>query len=483
MHEGYLPYRDFGIPTGIGNFILPYLSFLAFGVNYNSLYIMQVLEHLFVMVLIALIFKKLFKEKHQYYLALSASYLVLALFVFLNVKCQFYNSEFYIYELLTFALVLNSSEMENKKSEILYAFLIAFSAFLTMQVKQDYGGILYLIVGWVLLRRAIKTRRPIGLMIFLVFSAVLWMIFIRMVGPDEFRYWFSMGQAHQPSRAVLARIADSIQKKDSVFLVVLIIIYGLSFYRLVKLKLIHVTNRTFEFLILSIGLGFQNIVTLATSNFPFLLYATPFLIPVIVVSVVLIGGKKLSVEAFAIVLLLGMIFSVKEKIRRAEYDFYIGGYLYHAYKKNLNQYLVPASSKGYGISYCNKHDDSSIKVCNGMLYELYQQKKSPLIMANFTDVPFDVEVPAITPKGFPLWQDNDVILFENEKRKYLEALRNKEFDVIFVFRLDFGCYRFTNYEFLKEAQNNYDIVQDFKLDKYLNNRGITMLVKRTTPVH
>lgn len=479
MYEGYMPYRDFGIPTGIGNFILPYLSFLLFGVNYNSMYIMQIIEHFTLMILVAFLFKKLFKEKYQYYLTLSASYLLLTLFVFLNVKCQFYNSEFYIYELLTFALVLNSTEKRSQASEIIYAFLIAFSTFLTMQVKQDYGGILYLMIGFVFLRRTILDKRPLYLLSFLLFSVLLWSIFVSIVGLENFKYWFSMGQAHHPSRAILSRILDTIQSKESIYIAVLIIIYCLSFYRLFKLKLIQDSNRVREFVILTVCLSFQNIITLATSNFPFLLYAFPFLIPIIVITILLIGGKRFIVEICAIILLFGSIIFVKEKLQRAEYDFYFAGYFYHAYKKNVDKYVVPSSVKGYGISYSNKHDDSSIKVCNGILNQMYAEKKSPLKMANFTDIPFDVEVPTITLKGFPLWQDNDVLLFQNEKRKYLGALKKSEFDVIFVFKFDFSGYTFTNYEFMKEAQINYKIVQDFQLDKYQNNRGITMLVKRS----
>ena len=91
MYNGYAPYSDFGIPTGIGSFIFPYLSFLLFGPNYNSLYIMQAIEHGLLIYACYLFYGTFIKSNINKKLAFSITVIILSLFVIFNVKAQFYN--------------------------------------------------------------------------------------------------------------------------------------------------------------------------------------------------------------------------------------------------------------------------------------------------------------------------------------------------------------------------------------------------------
>ncbi len=70
-------------------------------------------------------------------------------------------------------------------------------------------------------------------------------------------------------------------------------------------------------------------------------------------------------------------------------------------------------------------------------------------------------------------------MFNREKKRYLNLLEKKQFDLIFILELDFAGYNFTNKVFKEEAFENYKIAKRFGLTYYNDSRQIVVLEKKT----
>ena len=88
-----------------------------------------------------------------------------------------------------------------------------------------------------------------------------------------------------------------------------------------------------------------------------------------------------------------------------------------------------------------------------------------------------MQVPSKRIKGLPLWPDNNVLLYDKEKKRYLELVKNKVFDAIFIMELNFEGYQFTNHEFKFCAMENYRLVKTFPIARYNNERRISVFIK------
>jgi hypothetical protein len=132
----------------------------------------------------------------------------------------------------------------------------------------------------------------------------------------------------------------------------------------------------------------------------------------------------------------------------------------------------------FGISKEYSSDQVDFTNCLNILDSIYHKKNRPLIIANFTDLPFEGYVPSQRVKGLPLWPDNDVLLFKREQEKYLELLDNVKFDIIFITILDFSGYYFTNYVFTERALQNYTEIYRFGLKKYEGERSISIMIPK-----
>lgn len=468
MYNGYAPYSDFGIPTGIGSFIFPYLSFLLFGPNYNSLYIMQAIEHCLLIYACYLFYSTFIKSNSNKKLALSITIIILSLFVIFNVKAQFYNSEFLLFELFSFVFVLRSIQAETKKSRIINSILVALFVFLTLQVKQDYGVFNFLIITIVLLAHNFKNKTYIQFITYLFCFIFLVVIFLLMVDFNKFIYWFNLGQSTGTNTGLVSKLKSCFEKKEAISLLVLIVI-ALVLFLTQNAK----ENKFYLFpLIILCGFGVQNILTLTTSNFPYLYYAVAFLIATILVQIFIL--IKVNMRALIIVnsVLFVFIYFNLNQVYKSIYYFHPNGLV------GTQSFTEKSRFKSLGISRNYKTNGPDFQYCINLVDSIYKLKKAPLYIANFTSLPLEMEVPTKRVKGLPLWPDNNVLLFDKEKQLYLKLLEQKQFDIIFILELDFGGYNFTNKEFKLDALENYKIVKQFGLTFYNDSRHILVLLKK-----
>ena len=469
MYNGYAPYTDFGIPTGIGSFIFPYLSFLLFGPNYNSLYIMQAIEHGLLIYACYLFFGTFIKSNVNKKLAFSITVIILSLFVIFNVKAQFYNSEFLLFEIFSFVFVLRAIQAETKKGSIINSGLVALFVFLTLQVKQDYGVFNFLIIAIVLLLYTIKNKNFVQFITFVLCFCFFVGIFLYIVDWNQFIYWFNLGQSLGSNTGLFSKLKLCFEKNDAITLLVLIVIAVLLFLRQRTKE-----NAFYIFpLIIIVGFGVQNILTLTTSNFPYLNYAVAFLVATVLIQLFIlikVNFRALLTVNFALLIFLYLNLN---QVFKSIYYFHPNGLL------GTKAMTEKSRFKAMGISRNYKSNGADFQYCINLIDAVYKVKKAPLCIANFTSLPVEMEVPTRRIKGLPLWPDNNVLLFEKEKQLYLNLLEKKQFDLIFILELDFSGYNFTNKEFKEEAFENYKIAKRFGLTYYNDSRQIVVLEKKT----
>lgn len=470
MYNGYAPYTDFGIPTGIGSFIFPYISFLLFGASYNSLYIMQAIEHLLILYACYLFYGTFISIKLNKKLAVSITVIILALFVIFNVKAQFYNSEFLIYELYSFVFVLKAIKADSKRGRYLNSCLVALFVFLTLQVKQDYGAFNFLIIFVVLLINAIKSKDFKMLLIFLLSFISLVLIFLSLIDFKNFIYWFNLGQSSAGNISIIDKLKLCFEKKEAITLLCLLVIASILF-KIQNSKDVDNKSYYFPFIILC-GFGIQNVFTLSTSNFPYLYYAVAFIVGTILYQIFVLIKFNLRALLLVNLLLIVFLYFNLNQVFKSIYYFHPNGLL------GTKALTEPSRFKTMGISRNYKANGSDFQFCIDLIDSVYRVKRAPLYIANFTPLPFEMEVPTKRVKGLPLWPDNNVLLFEKEKQLYLSLLEKKQFDLIFILELDFGGSQFTNNDFKNKALENYKIVGQFGLTYYNDSRQILVLRKK-----
>lgn len=472
LYNGYIPYTDFGIPTGIGGFIFPYISFLLFGESYNSLYIMQAIEHLLILYACYLFYDTFIPNKSNKKLAVSITVIILALFVIFNVKAQFYNSEFLIYELYSFVFVLKAIQSDSNKGSFINSCLVAIFVFLTLQVKQDYGAFNFLIIFVVLLVNSIREKNFKPLIIFLIVFIILSLIFINLVNFKNFIYWFNLGHTTAGNTGLIDKIVLCFEKKESIMLVCIELV-ALVLFKIQNAKSYSLNNKFYYIpLIIICGFGIQNIITLSTSNFPYLFYAVAFLVGTVLFQIfVLIKFDLKALIVVNLLLALFLYFNLNQ-VYKSIYYFHPNGLL------GTKTMTEPSRFKSMGISRNYKANGADFQFCIDLVDSIYTEKRAPLCIANFTSMPIEMEVPTKRVKGLPLWPDNNVLLFEKEKQLYLNLLEEKKFDLIFLLELDFKGYNFTNNEFKQKAFENYETIKQFGLSYYDDQRQILVLQKK-----
>jgi hypothetical protein len=481
LYDGYKPYTDFGITTGIGNFILPYFSFLIFGPSYNSLYILQACEHIFLLFISFKIFELNGLSKKKLELIFGIFTLIFTFSVINKVKISFYNSEFLLYQLTSmyFLLLTYKSATVNK---YLYTSIATFFSFMCFQVKQDFGGMFLIISFLVIFINFFKEFNWKIPLIYFVTFVTLSIVFLIIINPNDFLYWFNYGQSYQPKRNILAKIWSSLNESKEVNILLLLcsLLSILYIFKGRNNKNIH--SDSSNSIILVIGMGLENIVTLSSSNFPYLMYATPFLY-INIIEILIDNRKKIFSFVIVVYVVFFYMFTSFSKDIKSIFWFYEPNEIVNTIKiirgKEVKRETGPSVFKYYGISENYIANKKDFNYCLKILDSIYNINKKPLVIANFTDLPIEGVVPYSRIKGLPLWPDNDVLLLEREQKMYLNLLRHKKFDIIFNLKINFSGYNFINNAFENEAKSNYFEVYLFDLVKYYpGKRSISILIKK-----
>lgn len=206
LYLGQVPYKDFGMPLGLGFFIMPYFCFLVFGPTLKSLLISQVI----VTILSAWVLRKIVLKLN---FSVSVAFLVTFIYCLSYTFIYFwpwYNNTAITYQFVSILFLLYAFEKETFKKRFLYYTLAAFFTFLTFFTKQDYGGLALLLNIALVVIYALHSKNYIDVPFFVFEVVQVVFIVIVFLYKTDFSYWFNYGQVPHESRLSLFKILDEI---------------------------------------------------------------------------------------------------------------------------------------------------------------------------------------------------------------------------------------------------------------------------------
>ncbi|HTJ11123.1 MAG TPA: hypothetical protein VL547_03840 [Dinghuibacter sp.] len=217
LYQGQLPYKDFGLPMGIGFWLMPALFFKLFGPSMLSLIKAQVLLN----ILAGLSFRALLRRLNVSFGVRVASVLVFCLSYILINFWPWYNNTDILYGIVGINLLLGGLAFGSAKTlptlnaapstgggadpdaggrHFLYLLGAAFFIFLSFFTKQDGGFLMFATASALALYNAIVTRRWRAALLFWGLFIAIALVVILPFTRYSFGYWFNHGQPPHTAR-------------------------------------------------------------------------------------------------------------------------------------------------------------------------------------------------------------------------------------------------------------------------------------------
>lgn len=201
LYQGQLPYRDFGLPMGIGFWLMPALFFKLFGPSMLSLIKAQVLLN----ILAGLSFRALLKRLNVPFGVRVASVLVFCLSYILINFWPWYNNTDILYGIIGINLLLGGlaplpPDPDAGGRSFLYLLGAAFFIFLSFFTKQDGGFLMFATASAIALYNGLITRKWRATLLFFGLFFVIALVVILPFTRYSFGYWFNHGQPPHTAR-------------------------------------------------------------------------------------------------------------------------------------------------------------------------------------------------------------------------------------------------------------------------------------------
>lgn len=200
LMEGQLPYKDFGIPMGVGFFIIPAVFFKLISPQFFTLLIAQLCINIVFLFTTYKLFSALSLPKVAKALGMfSLIFLYLA-----KNYWPWYNNSVIFYELVSLTFLIYSlTTTRGRVIQIIYVLLAGSLSFLTFITKQDAGALTILISFALLVYHGIVYRDYLLLPVFLgvLVGAIIW--YFQFFKEFDIHYWFNYGQPPHFSRLSL----------------------------------------------------------------------------------------------------------------------------------------------------------------------------------------------------------------------------------------------------------------------------------------
>lgn len=260
---GQIPYKDFGLPMGIGYWLIPAFFFKIFGPSMLTLIKSQFLINLMSILSLRGILYNLRVNP----IIVSLALLVFCLTYVINNFWPWYNHAVVVFELV--AIFFLTRSFGAVKSRMKYALLIA-SAFFTVVsffTKQDVGALCFLICFFLLLYETVLSSGRTLIAVYLVSVALMCIVAIIPFVQYDFFYWFNYGQfPHNPrvSFPLLLNTFLAGSQEEKIYLAAITVAIALSgsFREFLA-------NRNFFMLaVISVMMIAQAILTRVTSPLP-----------------------------------------------------------------------------------------------------------------------------------------------------------------------------------------------------------------------
>ena len=451
LTQGQIPYRDFGIPLGIGFWLVPALFFNLFGPFFVSLLKAQVFLNLISLASLRVIFKKLgFSE--------AAILLILLVnctsFVYIN-NWPWYNHTVYVFQLLSImflVLYFSGVKLKFRYMNLVFCALISTLAFFT---KQDGGAFSILINGILIVFYVILFQRKkffdIGVFGFFIF--IFLFSYILFFKNYDFGYWFNYGQFPHYSRMNLWDIIDKFFG-DSLFLKFYIAFAVIAIFYAIQKE----SNLKFdEISVLAIAICFlmllQVIVIQVTSFSPAkgTLYFHTFGVALIIYFINLPFRRMglFLISALVVLVLFSDTYwnTIQKQIRKI----LPSGIVMKSHDVvSLNTWATTASDSIMPVNKVYSEMETLRRlripeqtlagidsICNLQVFKDKQSDIRILNMSELTFLAYEMNYQLLSGSGVPLWYHKGVCLFDREIVFLCGLIKNKKFDIILFESMDY----------------------------------------------
>ena len=219
---GQVPFRDFGMPMGFGFWLIPTLFFKIFGPTFASLIKAEVFINLLSLVALRGILYNLRVRP----IIITMAMLVFALTYVIYNFWPWYNHTVVVFEMVSIYFLTLYNPDRQRRFNFLAMVMAGIFSFLTLFTKQDVGGICFLFSLFLLGYVALKEKRWMPAIAYVVSFGLTALVLILPFVDDGFFYWFNYGQAPHSSRITLAALLDVVFAQsilEKVYLVALVI--------------------------------------------------------------------------------------------------------------------------------------------------------------------------------------------------------------------------------------------------------------------
>ena len=197
LYIGQLPYRDFGMPMGVGYWVIPAIFFKLFGP-----YLFTLVKAQF---FVNLVFLFCFREILRFFkvpptIRLISIFVLCISYIPLN-YWPWYNNMVIFYEMLSLTMLFRAFEYKDSKSKH-YSFLFACAIFTSAAIftKQDGGGLTLVLNLALLSYFALSKKNLIPPIFYGLAMAVLVFLYFFVFRNYDIGYWFNYGQPPHFSR-------------------------------------------------------------------------------------------------------------------------------------------------------------------------------------------------------------------------------------------------------------------------------------------
>lgn len=206
LYLGQIPFKDFGLPLGIGYWLIPAFFFRLFGPKLFTLIYAQV----FINMISGLAFRSILRSLGlDPGLRLVGIVLYIISFSFFNFL-PWYNHTNIVFEFIGFAALLKFIFRPESANRLLYLAGAAFFFVLSFFTKQDGGAMGIALSLAIMLINLLYERRFLNIAAFTGFLVLFFGLFILPFIPYHIGYWFNHGQAPHSSRISLPEITETL---------------------------------------------------------------------------------------------------------------------------------------------------------------------------------------------------------------------------------------------------------------------------------
>ena len=444
ISNGEIPFRDFGMPFGVGFWILPSLLFALFGPYFKVLVLAQVIINILSLVVV----KNILKE-----LKLNAHYAFLLVVIFYSTMClpnywPWYNHVAVIYQLASVLFLLKMLNTDTRKAVVLHGALSTFFISLSFFTKQDIGALGLLINLVLVLVHSFINRNWKYTVVYGGGVLAFFLLNILPFVSYEFGYWFNHGQAPHSSRLRISDIFNELITGSEwikfYLLVIVIILIRKGFFVSEYIA----EQKNIVLALLALGILAQATIIQFTSfnppngNIYFHIFALAFILLNVDLNIA-IQKTRIFIPILALTLLWW-------------------SFNYHKYTEKVMDKILPSSGPKERLPNTKytwqvstdtmvvkpfNMTSTDIKVLKGVTipretWEGIQQLKaldvvrergSELKVLNMSELTFLAhELPYPTLKGSdqPLWYHLHVNFFEREIEKFCREISENKFDLV-----------------------------------------------------